>query len=363
MYKEEQEDEKHSELPASQAEKAGRDRSNENPWGKFEMFCAKCENETEEIQLMKARVEKYYSYAKDLESEKPKWLATDESPVEGEKHSGHDRVKTFFVKPHLLGQDIYTPGFVAAAHKIRDQREQGKKLTLVGTSCWGNLALLKNLVKLGDPIPQLIVLDVNSAVENFWKMAKVYCEPGDDDEYTDLFGGLAEMAENVFRDCVEDKELDGQMFIQVMNNETGDEAKLQTACNLTFQLNDSFESEKKLEEFYAAVIKNAVFIPVNHNDICCEQIFFTNSKITQVGTKDVVFYGSNICDFLGDGSAMAAWVMGLDAKWVVASNKLPGESAPTFCDSAQRPEGGWTPQELISALSPVAKQGHGQENQ
>jgi hypothetical protein len=280
------------------------------------------------------------------EKEKPEWNDSDENPSEDEQHSGYERVSpSAELQLHLLGQDINAEGFEQAAKNIQTQREGGN-LTLVGTSCIANLALLKNLVKSADEIPQLIVLDFNSFVGEFWDGAKLCSEKVEKLEIS-----LCELGETVgtqgyYKANVPDRE----HFMRVISG-SGFANKHEERWNkIIFSCEETvFKSNEEVQTFYKNVLKKAVFIPVDYGKLdCtdCNQIHFTKSLVDKVKTDEVVFYGSNI-----NGSAMGAWVAGLKAKWVIATDLYLGQ-APKNCNNMQCPNEGWGPQTLLKALSP-----------
>ncbi len=309
-------------------------------------------------QLLKNDVEAWQAFETDLSDAERQMLAWPEGASPTEDHM----VKRLYAgnvlytdtKCHLLGQDILAEGFEAAALTLRGQR-CGTNMVLVGTSCIANLALLKSIVKSKTETPLLVILDCNERVDQFWDRVK---ECRDDDA-----GFIADLAEIAAGNKI--VAADKESFVRVIEG-AGNSALETKAHELLFSKAGIFGDRTEIVQFYKRVLNNMIFVSADHTKsrnvdgdeqhllTCHQKIRMIKTRIDQFcendrDSCDVVFYGSNTYSFLqrsngegrpGSGSVMGAWVVGLGAGWIIASDLFDGR-APKNCRVLKVPDNGW----------------------
>lgn len=286
----------------------------------------------------------------------PSWEAKDESDigdVEEEdyetylvKDSRFERVKPLQMGAYYLGQDLFAHNFKKTALTVRSSRNAGR-LTLVGTSCIGNLALLKYMARDKDEHANLVILDISEQVAQFWNTTKAVAAAHPE---ALLRNSLAEAFKSGQLSTDRGKIADLDRFLRALKNE-GDIGRQEH--EIIFGCADTvFSNELEIDVFFKRILATTVFVPVNFEEMSTEQINLTKTKIAKGAEDTLVFYGSNIYPVLRLAAhPICAWAYALDADHVVACNRGLNDTS-SGVQGTKKPKSGWSSGELKEAFNP-----------
>jgi hypothetical protein len=212
------------------------------------------------------------------------------------------------MKVHLVGQD-HQVGLGDSGKELRDNVRQG--FILIGTSCLGNLELIKQIRGGNDKTPHLIIADISLGVSVAWDKirAAIISSSSWGEMVRNVKGNLEEI------DAEDSNQIEG--FLAKLGNIEG----------------TSFQDQEELYRFLRDVTLRAIMVPCDYS----KQSAMSNalasiawaSKGGDSYRSNLIVYASNIYSFLkedADRSAMVESMASLRPKAIIATNLLHGRA-------------------------------------